>query len=45
MVSNDILEYGRPGEVLNNYTSEYSVEVNAERQKFDFTKISADIEM
>ena len=37
MVSNDILEYGRPGEVLNNYTSEYGVELNPEIKKFDFT--------
>ena len=36
MVNNDILEYGRPGEVHNNYTSGYGVEVNPERQKFDF---------
>ena len=28
MVSNDILEYGRPGEFRNNYTSRYGVEVN-----------------
>ena len=35
IVSNNILEYGRPGEVRNNYTSGYGVEVNPERQKFD----------
>ena len=35
MVINDILECGRPGEVRNNYTSGYGVEVNPERQKFD----------
>ena len=28
MVSNDILECGRPGDVLNNYTSGYGVEVH-----------------
>ena len=45
MVSNDILEYGSPGEVRNNYTSGYSVEVNPERQKFDFKKkLSLDLE-
>ena len=38
MVSNDIFKYGRPGEVLNNNTSGYDVEVNPERQKFYFTK-------
>ena len=37
MSSNDILEYGIPGEVRNNYISGYGVEVNPERQKFDFT--------
>ena len=39
MVGSDILEYGRPGEVRNNYTSGYGIEVNPEIQRFDFTKI------
>ena len=33
MVSNDLLEYWKPGEVHINYTSGYGVEVNPERQK------------
>ena len=37
MVSNDILEYGIPKEVRNNYTSGYGIEVNLDRQNFDFT--------
>ena len=37
MVSNDILEYWRPKEVFNNYTSGYGVEVNPEIHEFDFT--------
>ena len=28
MVSNDILDYFRPGEVLNNYTSGSGIDVN-----------------
>ena len=39
MVSNNILEYGSPKEVRNNYTSGQGVEVNPEIQKFDFTEI------
>ena len=43
MVSSDILEHRRPGEVRNNYTSGYSVEANPEIQIFDFiTKLSWD---
>ena len=38
MVSNDILEYGRPGDLHNNYTSGYGVEVNPEIHKFNSTK-------
>ena len=34
MVRNDILEYGRPGEVHNNYTDGYDIVVNPERHKF-----------
>ena len=37
MVSSGFLEYGRPGEVSNNYTSGFDIDVNTERQKFDFT--------
>ena len=33
MVSNDILEYGRPGEVIINYTSGYGIEVEPEKIK------------
>ena len=31
MVSNDILEYGSPGEIHKNYTSGNGVEMNPER--------------
>ena len=37
MVSSGILEHKRPGEVYNNYTSGYDIEVNPEIHKFDFT--------
>ena len=45
MVSSDILEYGRPGEVLNNYTSGYDIEVNPEVKKFVLQKSWAEIEI
>ena len=32
-----ILEYGRPGEVLNNYKIGSGIEVNPEIHEFDFT--------
>ena len=38
MVGNDILKYGRPGELHKNYTSGDDVEVKPERKGFDFTK-------
>ena len=38
MVSNDILEYGKPKEVHNNHTSGYDIEVNLEIQQFGFTE-------
>ena len=37
IVSNDTFEYGRPGEVLNNYTSSDDVEVKPERYTFHST--------
>ena len=37
MVSNNILKYGSPKEVRNNYTSGYGIEVNPEIETFDFT--------
>ena len=41
MVSSDILEHTRPGEVFNNYTSGYDVEANPEIFIFYFiTKLS-----
>ena len=36
-VSSGILGHRRPGEVYNNYTSRYDIEVNPVRNKFDFT--------
>ena len=36
MGSSGILEYGRPGEFHNYYASGSDIEVNLERQKFDF---------
>ena len=45
MVSNDILEYGKPKEVHNNHTSGYEIEVNLEIQQFGFTeKLKLDLE-
>ena len=38
VVSSSILEYGIPGEVLNNYTIGSDIDVNPERHKFDFTE-------
>ena len=38
MVSSNILEYGRPGEVIINYISVYDIEVNPERHKSYSTK-------
>ena len=43
MVSNDILEYGRPGEVHSNDTSGYGVEVNPERQSLILQQSRAEI--
>ena len=37
MIIGGILEPIRSGEVHNNYTSGYDVEVNPEIQKFDYT--------
>ena len=37
MVSNGILDYVSPGEVLKNYTIGPGIEENPERQKFEFT--------
>ena len=37
MVISGILEHGRPGEFFKNYKSGSDIEVNPERQKFDFT--------
>ena len=37
MVSSNILEYGRPGEVFNNYTIGSGSDAKPERHKFDFT--------
>ena len=44
IVSSGILEYGRPGEVHNNYTSGYGIEVNLEIQSLIFRQILAEIE-
>ena len=38
MVSSYILEYRTTGEVLNNYKIGSIIEMNPEREKFDFTK-------
>ena len=38
MVSSSILEFGRPGEVLNNYTIESDIEVNLEIKKSDIDR-------
>ena len=38
MVISGILGYGSTGEVLNNYTIGFGIEVEPERHKFDFTK-------
>ena len=38
MVSSSILSYGRPVEVLKNYTIGSGIEVNPEIQKFDIDR-------
>ena len=42
MVSSDILEYGIPEDVCNNYTNGYGIEVNPERQQ-NYKKIIWDL--
>ena len=38
MFGSDILEYGIPGEISNNYISRSVIEMDPERQIFYFTK-------